>query len=903
MAFTASGLIIDEASVDADSDLVPDNNVASLSAGIQAAIASATSGLIFYTPPTGFPQYAEQAGFVTDAPAGVTAYSLTDTSGNLLATSGSGIDSGLSANVNGTATEIYLYGTSNPDIIIGRLGGDGGNVALVIAVDASTLGSPNLWVSLYAPLIHSGPDTIDDGDVLNLSGLIDLKAAFDTTAQHVFPDFSQVASGQDAFAMIGSANDVDLLVTGFTYSPSAVGTVNVSTTGLGEGPQAVKPGAALRLDFVTATSSDFAKEAGTGVHDATNISYQGHVDADAASFKLTQVNPTGQTATVRIYAYQDSADLKGTAFPSGVLSNEGSQVAIESVKILNASNQDVTTAFQTAGYITTDASGFVTVTNLLVNYHVEVMTDSTHLFDRVLVENAGSGNHTFDIGDINVTTVTGGTGTTTVPLGNIGFEDGGPSISASAASDGLIAVSESHLNTPVSALLAGLFAYDYGPDGAGTVSYKLGVSAPGADCGLVDTLTGADVLLNYDSGTGVVTGSVNSGATPVFTISVDADGNVSLDQIRAVVQSSGDNPDTGESTGLSLASLITLTATVSDSETHADTASATASIGNVFAFEDTGPSMTGQALAADDKVTVANTVGSHDTNSFTLTPGPDGTSTATGLGYTIVGLPDTAGAWTWAYSDSTHTSIIESYTNPSTHQTSPIFSLTLDSSTGNYTMTMLGQMPFSQVNLDVNNIKAGGPTGSIDVGTINNGGEYVEISGLTNTTFNGITHTLTGTNGSVNASNGNVGVNNGNLDSGEVLGFQLFTSGKAMVPFYGLDMGTKTAASSSYELYGLLDFDHTTIVDLGPAGPYAKGGVIHYAGNQLLDEIFVKETSGNAVKIGLAGIHLLTPPDDAGFLFTAQLTDGDGDYTTKAFNAYIDGNGGGVDYAHVVFPI
>jgi hypothetical protein len=92
-------------------------------------------------------------------------------------------------------------------------------------------------------------------------------------------------------------------------------------------------------------------------------------------------------------------------------------------------------------------------------------------------------------------------------------------------------------------------------------------------------------------------------------------------------------------------------------------------------------------------------------------------------------------------------------------------------------------------------------------------------------------------------------------------------------------------------------------VDLGTDGsPLAKGGVIHYAGNDLLDAIIVEETAGNAVKIGLSGIHLLVAPEDAGFNFTAQLTDGDGDYATMPFTAYIDGNGGGVDHSLVGFP-
>jgi hypothetical protein len=207
-------------------------------------------------------------------------------------------------------------------------------------------------------------------------------------------------------------------------------------------------------------------------------------------------------------------------------------------------------------------------------------------------------------------------------------------------------------------------------------------------------------------------------------------------------------------------------------------------------------------------------------------------------------------------------------------------------------MEMLGSLPFGHIDLNSSNIKAGGPTGSIDVGTLNDGTKIVEISGTTGNTPGQLPN---GTVASVNASNGNVGVTNGNLDSGEALSFSLYSnypgSGGTLIPFYGLDMGTKTAQSSSYHLYGVLDSDHS-IVDLGIANsPLAKGGVIHYAGNVLLDAIIVEETNGNAVKIGLSGVHLLTAPPDTGFTYNVQVTDGDGDSHTASFTAYVDADG------------
>jgi hypothetical protein len=157
--------------------------------------------------------------------------------------------------------------------------------------------------------------------------------------------------------------------------------------------------------------------------------------------------------------------------------------------------------------------------------------------------------------------------------------------------------------------------------------------------------------------------------------------------------------------------------------------------------------------------------------------------------------------------------------------------------------------------------------------------------------------------GLVKASNGNVGIDNGNLDGGEGLDFSLFSSGGTLIPFYGLNMGTKTAQGATYHLFGVLDSDHTTVVDLGVQS-LPKGGEIMYSGNLLLDSIIVQETAGSAVKIGLAGIHLLIPPPDAGFAFTAQLADGDGDHVSSTFNVFVDGNNDGVvDPAHTLFPM
>ncbi|WP_230305220.1 enhanced entry virulence factor RtxA, partial [Legionella pneumophila] len=205
-----------------------------------------------------------------------------------------------------------------------------------------------------------------------------------------------------------------------------------------------------------------------------------------------------------------------------------------------------------------------------------------------------------------------------IPIGQlIVFEDDGPSIVVSGATQTLT-VDESVLATNDTQSFAGLFTPSFGADGAAAanaLTYSLGVSANGAASGVLDTASG----------------------NQVFNISVDGSGNVTLDQVRAVVH---DNPlDPDESTGptqLNAANLVTLTAVATDKD--GDSASATANIGLSFNFEDDGPSIVvsgaTQTLTVDESVLATN-----DTQSFAglFTPsfGADGAAAANALTYSL----------------------------------------------------------------------------------------------------------------------------------------------------------------------------------------------------------------------------------------------------------------------------
>ena len=135
---------------------------------------------------------------------------------------------------------------------------------------------------------------------------------------------------------------------------------------------------------------------------------------------------------------------------------------------------------------------------------------------------------------------------------------------------------------------------DFGPDGPGTlfpVTYAL--STPGGDSGLKDTLTGNAVLLKMDGGN--VVGYYNDGINdiPVFVVSVDAAGKVTLDQIRSIIHPDSTNSDEAKTlTGSDPASLVVLTATetIVDSTNDSKTVSASINIGTSLIFHDDAPS-------------------------------------------------------------------------------------------------------------------------------------------------------------------------------------------------------------------------------------------------------------------------------------------------------------------------
>ena len=230
------------------------------------------------------------------------------------------------------------------------------------------------------------------------------------------------------------------------------------------------------------------------------------------------------------------------------------------------------------------------------------------------------------------------------------------------------------LATDGAASFAGNFSAAFGADGAGTLDYALGVAA-GAS-GLVDTATNEAVNLSLVGG--VVQGRTATTNALVFTVSVAANGDVTLDQLRAVVHADTGNPD--DSTGLAADNLVTLTATATDKD--GDSAQAMLDIGHNLSFKDDGPSVSTNLVVRldDDALSGGNAGGTGDDIDTANTSGTLGHSfgadNAGSIAYLTTGAPAN-----FSYEAGAGNSLLVK------QGARTVLTLSLDSSTGAYTVT------------------------------------------------------------------------------------------------------------------------------------------------------------------------------------------------------------------------
>jgi hypothetical protein len=637
-------LIVDEAAslqtsgTDNDTGVLagPDNEVAwsDLLSTMSPSVKTELGNFGAPLPPTGeasgdtsavFPQAAvrtigsSNTDFIQLGTSTVTDLQFSDSSGNAIA---DGTATQIFATHNGA--QIFLYADSNNNVLLGREGiyngttwvaSSSGTVAFAIVLDetltSGNVTGGNVWTIQYEALKHTNTSAVDDGDTLDLSGLVDVKAFFTTTTTVNFGDFSHVPSGSDDWAAIErtatagtDTNDPDMIVSGL--APGS--TVEVSTQGLGNNSQAIDPGEGVRVDVVNHVNYPDFPLTNPDVHDLSKLSYTTHVGAvTEASFSLTQVNPGNPNTTVKvqIWAFNEANDLQGADLVSttsvgsgGLTGNDETLVPILGSTIKVYSDLAKTTQVTSGITITPAGDGSYFIDGLKVNYTVDFQVAAASGMDRFVVGNAqptkGSGsNVSFDAGNFtfSVSNTTSGTEHTAIG-GDLLFEDDGPTITASATNEPTLTTTDpnSGSSSTANGAFGAQFTANFGADGpAASNSETFAFSAvSGVDSGVIDTATGQHVLLS-GSGSQIV-GTVDSGATTVFTVSVDSTGNVTLTQSRAVVQGTGENPDIGETVSLTGSNLVVLNATVTDGD--ADAATASLDLTPQLLFTDVGPTIT-----------------------------------------------------------------------------------------------------------------------------------------------------------------------------------------------------------------------------------------------------------------------------------------------------------------------
>jgi hypothetical protein len=292
--------------------------------------------------------------------------------------------------------------------------------------------------------------------------------------------------------------------------------------------------------------------------------------------------------------------------------NDNTSVNISKITIHRGTSDIVFTASGTQSGITVnfapgnDANA-VTIAGLLAG---DKITYEAPEHDRLEIQNIGNANAglnaSFDIGGLQMESG----GTATSPVNPIDFYDDGPSVAVSATGAPSLTVDESNFAGDDTKSFAGQFTPSYGTDGAGAGGITYALSTPGGASGLVDTLTGQNVVLSRDSVTGNIEGRTATSNELVFVVSVDSSGNVTLDEKRAVVHLPNSGPD--QTATMSGSNLVVLSATVHDKDN--DPGSANLDLTPLLNFKDDAPTITSQiqggsvAFAADATGTLTNSL-------------------------------------------------------------------------------------------------------------------------------------------------------------------------------------------------------------------------------------------------------------------------------------------------------
>ncbi|MEQ8265240.1 DUF5801 repeats-in-toxin domain-containing protein, partial [Pseudohaliea sp.] len=195
---------------------------------------------------------------------------------------------------------------------------------------------------------------------------------------------------------------------------------------------------------------------------------------------------------------------------------------------------------------------------------------------------SANGENTLALGSIEVIAAVAD-GPSTSGTINLEIVDDVPAVQLDGQFSGDLVIDEANIVESDTANFATAFSNDFGADGQGAADSRVfSLEVGSTTSGLVDTATGNAVLLSLDGDD--VVGRVDGSGEEVFRVAVNADGEVTLTQARAV-----QHPDTNDTDEVSYvdAGTINLVQTITDGD--GDTAEATLDIGLRLGFQDDAP--------------------------------------------------------------------------------------------------------------------------------------------------------------------------------------------------------------------------------------------------------------------------------------------------------------------------
>jgi len=442
--------------------------------------------------------------------------------------SGSGGDGALAFALNATGAPVgFIYVMSGGNLLVNQ----GATTVLTVTVNPAT---GAYTVTQNAPIIHAaGLDENNQLFTVNYNVTdIDGDIAPGTLSINVDDDTPTVL-------LVANNESSVVLTTQDAQTIGAASDFDTSTANFG--------------NVFTLTSAYGADGAGT-----TTLTYA----LSLAGANGSPANLASNGAAIRLYIQPDGSVVGSTAAtPADV----------------NAANTIFSLAVNTAGAVT--LTQFAEIDHATPGNTAGPYDGQFATLANGLVNLTGTATITDRDGDIRASTALVDLG------GNIRFADDGPSIAIGAPLP-VLTVDES--NFGVNAISAAVFTTNYGADGPGTVTYSLGINS--GSTGLVDTLTGQNVVLTLVGGQVVAT--AGAGGPTVFTVAVDATGNITLDQIRAIAHDVDGGPGAAhdDAKTLAAANLITITGTITDGD--GDSAQASINIGQQLTFKDDGPTTT-----------------------------------------------------------------------------------------------------------------------------------------------------------------------------------------------------------------------------------------------------------------------------------------------------------------------